>query len=112
IWQTVFVEPRAKNYIQRFEITTDIEKSQARFKVFVSGGSELFLEIISHDGEKFTECQSVHEVVANRKCSLGSAILWDPNSPQLYRLKLTLRDGTHHDVVHSYFGMRSLAAVA
>jgi hypothetical protein len=112
IWQTVFVEPRAKNYIQRFEITTDIEKSQARFKVFVSGGSALFLEITSPDGGKFMEYVSVHDGVANRKCSLGSAILWDPNSPQLYRLKLTLQDGAHFDVVHSYFGMRSLAAVA
>jgi hypothetical protein len=112
IWQTVFIEPRAENYIERFEITTDIGKSQARFKVFVSGGSELLLEIISPAGEKYSERMTVHDGVADRKCALGSAILWDPNAPQLYRVKFTLGQGTQADVVHSYFGMRSLAAVA
>jgi hypothetical protein len=112
IWQTVFIEPRAENYIERFEVTTEIEKSQVRFKVFVSGGSELLLEITSPAGEKYSERLTVHDGVADKKCSLGSAILWDPNAPQLYRTKLTLVNGAHADVVHSYFGMRSLAAVA
>jgi hypothetical protein len=112
IWQTVFIEPRAEKHIQRFEITTDIEKAQVRFKVFVSGGTQLLVEITSPIGEKFTERLSVHEGVAEKKCALGSAILWDPNTPHIYRLQLTLRDALYPDVVHSYFGMRSLAAVA
>src|SRR3954462_13582260 len=37
IWQTVFIEPRAPSHIDRFEITTDIEKSMARFHVVVAG---------------------------------------------------------------------------
>ena len=37
IWQTVFLEPRAPEYIERFEITTDLEKSQVRFRIFTSG---------------------------------------------------------------------------
>ena len=112
IWQTVFVEPRAKNYIQRFEITTNIEKSEARFKIFVSAGDNVSLEITAPTGEKLSEHYRIRDGVADGKCSLGPAILWDPNSPQLYRVKLTLPNGSHPDVVHSYFGMRSLAAVA
>ena len=112
IWQTVFIEPRAEKHIQRFEITTDIEKAQVRFKVFVSGGTELLVEITSPIGEKFTERLSVYEGVAEKKCALGSAILWDPNTPHIYRVQFTLRDALYPDVVHSYFGMRSLAAVA
>lgn len=112
IWQTVFIEPRAQNYIERFEITTDIEKSAAQFKILASGGSDVLLEITSPTGELFSERANVEAGVATKICSLGAAILWDPNAPQLYRVKMTLPDGDKSDVVHSYFGMRSLAAVA
>ncbi len=113
IWQTVFVEPRAENNIQRFEITTDIDKSQVRFKVFVSGGTDLLVHITSPTGEKFTERLMIHNGVADKKCRLGSVTLWDPNAPHLYRVKFTLRDDFDApDVVHGYFGMRSLAAIA
>ena len=63
-------------------------------------------------GEKFTERLTIHDGVADKKCRLGSATLWDPNAPQLYRVEFTLRDGSNSpDVVHGYFGMRSLAAM-
>ncbi|HKP92665.1 MAG TPA: hypothetical protein VJS88_02120, partial [Chthoniobacterales bacterium] len=51
----------------------------------------------------------IREGVATAICELESAELWDPNAPQLYRIKLTLA-GEPPDVVHGYFGMRSLAA--
>ena len=105
------MEPRAKLY-PAFEITTDIEKSQVRFKVFVSGGTDVLVQITSPAGEKFTERLMIHDGVADKKCRLASAALWDPNAPQLYRVEFTLRDGSNSpDVVHGYFGMRSLAAV-
>jgi hypothetical protein len=112
IWQTVFVEPRAPRYIERFEITTHIEKSEAHFKIFASDLGEIVAEITSPTGESFTERMTVHDGVASSVCRLGSAVLWDPNAPELYRLKLTLTDPDSPDVVHGYFGMRSLAAVA
>ncbi len=42
------------------------------------------------------------------RVSLPDVSLWDPNDPLLYKLKLTLL-GDIPDVVHSYFGMRSLS---
>ena len=39
IWQTVFVEPRAPQFIQRFEITSDIERATVDFRIFCTGGS-------------------------------------------------------------------------
>src|SRR4030095_7407870 len=95
IWQTVFVEPRVENYIQRFAIRTDIEKSQVRFKVFVSGGTDVLVQITSPAGEKFTERLMIHDGVADKKCRLASAALWDPNAPQLYRVQFTFRDGSN-----------------
>jgi len=41
---------------------------------------------------------------------LKNAILWDPTAPHLYAVQLSLRSDAGEDVVHSYFGMRSLAA--
>lgn len=112
IWQTVFLEPRAANYIERFEITTDITKAQAFLKVFTSTDADVVAEITSPTGETITGPGTVRDGVAEITCALGSAVLWDPNAPHLYRLKLRLCDEKIFDVVHGYFGMRSLAAVA
>ncbi|MFL6589077.1 MAG: glycoside hydrolase family 2 protein [Chthoniobacterales bacterium] len=129
IWQTVFLEPRARGYIDRFEVTTDIQNSRARFHIAVVGigdpgrgdaghgpGSpipttaEVAIEITSPVGEVFTEVARVWGGEAVADCNLGTAVLWDPNAPELYRVKLTLA-GEPPDIVHGYFGMRSLAAV-
>jgi hypothetical protein len=111
IWQTVFIEPRALASIERFEITTDIVAGEAKLVVFTRGGADLNVEVTSPAGEQFAHLFPVAEGIARGTIPLPSAILWDPNDPQLYRLKLTLSgSGEHPDVVHSYFGMRSLSA--
>jgi hypothetical protein len=110
IWQTVFLEPRPASFIRRFEITTDIDSAAAHFRIFLSGGAEVHLQITSPAGESFEQTLSVTGELAEGTVALGSAILWDPNAPELYRVVLTLRDDSQPDVVHSYFGMRSLAA--
>ncbi|MDP9099011.1 MAG: glycoside hydrolase family 2 [Verrucomicrobiota bacterium] len=111
IWQTVFVEPRAEHFIERFEVTTDIERGRAQFKIFVSGGKSVALEITSPDGRVLAQEGTAADGMANIIADLSPAVLWDPNSPHLYRVKLTLRNAGEPDVLHSYFGMRSLAAV-
>src|SRR5437764_4317195 len=105
IWQTVFVEPRAATYIDRFEITTDIEKSRARFHIVAVGiadPTEVVIEVTSPVGEVFAEVAPVRDGVATAECNLGTAVLWDPNAPALYRVKLIL-GGDRADVVHGYF---------
>jgi hypothetical protein len=110
IWQTVFVEPRPENFIERFEITTDIGSSSVRCMVFTEGGKEVSLGIVSPTGEQFSGRAPVIDGIADCTISLGQAILWDTTSPRLYTLKLTLEGGGQADVVQSYFGMRTLAA--
>ena len=111
IWQTVFVEPRAEQFIERFEVTTDIALGRAQFKVFVCGGTSVGLEITSPDERLLALEGSVLDGLAEISADLSPAILWDPNAPNLYKVKLTLRTAGEADVLHSYFGMRSLAAV-
>src|SRR3954467_11666853 len=110
IWQTVFVEPRPEQHIQRFEVTTDIDANEVAFKVFVSGGADLSLDITSPLGETFQSSLAATDGIAQTKVPLGAAVLWDPNAPELYDFKLTLQGSNGSDAVHGYFGMRSLAA--
>jgi Glycosyl hydrolases family 2, sugar binding domain/Glycosyl hydrolases family 2, TIM barrel domain/Glycosyl hydrolases family 2 len=112
IWQTVFLEPRSETFIKKFEITTDIERGEARFLVSVSGGEFLEIEVTSPSGERFVDKASIIDGLVELTFSLGNVVLWDPNSPQLYRARLVLYSSGNPDVVHTYFGMRSLAAVA
>ena len=39
IWQTVFLEPRAPEFIERFEVTPDLTAQAVRLKVFTTGGT-------------------------------------------------------------------------
>jgi hypothetical protein len=110
IWQTVFIEPRPQYFIERFEINSDITNSSARFTVFANGGSQVYIEVISPLGQRFSECAAIHEGVAHLTIGLGSPMLWDTITPHLYKVRFRLGGAKPADVVSSYFGMRSLAA--
>lgn len=115
IWQTVFVEPRAPAYIQEFRITTILETGTAEFEIVCAQAEEktlLEIEIAPPGGDlTLGAVLHVHNGVANGSVSLESVVLWEPSSPQLYRVLLRLRgqDGAHDDVVHTYFGMRKIS---
>ena len=109
IWQTVFLEPRPENYVERFEVTTDLATSEVAFKIFTRGGSECALDVTAPDGSRLGETLAVSDGIASGAISVPSPVLWDPSDPQLYKLKLTLRSGEQSDVVHGYFGMRGIA---
>ncbi len=108
IWQTVFIEPRATACIDRFEVVTDLARSEALIKIFTCGGSDCAVTVTAPDGRVFQDNLTIRDGVASAAVSLPNAILWDPSNPQLYKLKLTLRSGDETDVVHGYFGMRSI----
>lgn len=110
IWQTVFLEPRSPSFIERFEITTDITAQEARIKVFTRGGVELQVEVTSPRGEQVTQVIPIQGGLGEGVVSTAPVVLWDPTDPQLYQMKLTLRGDSIPDVIHSYFGMRSLSA--
>ena len=109
IWQTVFIEPRAATFIERFEITTDIERGEASIELFTNGGSDCLIEVSAPDGRRFAKEVAVQDGGARGTVPLGSALLWDPTNPQLYNVQFTLRNGAEADVVHGYFGVRSIS---
>jgi hypothetical protein len=112
IWQTVFIEPRPAQFIERFEVVSDIANSSAHFTVFANGGTEVVIDVTSPLGERFSERAAVRDGAARISVALGSPLLWDTTNPHVYRVKLTLDGAMPPDMVLSYFGMRSLAAAA
>jgi hypothetical protein len=112
IWQTVFVEPRPIHFIERFEITSDIAKARAHFKIFTQGGSEVSIDVTSPAGEEFAARAPVGDGIAEVWIDVGRPMLWDTITPNLYRAKFTLEGSSAADVVFSYFGLRTLAAAS
>ena len=110
IWQTVFVEPRAPQFIERFQITSDIDLATANFRIFCAGGSEVLIYVTNPAGEQFTATASVKAGVAEAELNVGKPMLWDTSLPQLYSVQFHLHGVDNEDVVHGYFGMRSLSA--
>jgi hypothetical protein len=112
IWQTVWLEPVPAARIAGLTITPDLDASALRLTV---------------QGEGTAAGQSVEAVVqtggsdvVRASGSVGSEIVlaipkeslkfWTPDTPFLYDLAVTLRDGQRAvDQVTSYFGMRKIA---
>ena len=110
IWQTVFLEPRAAASIERYEITTNLDSNEARFRIFARGGTSCAINIEGPDGSEFSTKLEVTEGLARGSLSLGErAVRWDPSDPQLYRVRFTMPTETGNDVVHGYFGLRSIS---
>ena len=110
IWQTVFVEPRAPQFIERFEITSDIDHATVKFRIFCTGGSEVSIHSNNPAGEQLTASALVKVGLAEAELNVGKPMLWDTSLPQLYSVRFHLHGDEIDDVVHSYFGMRSLSA--
>jgi hypothetical protein len=112
IWQTVFIEPRHATHIRSFRVTPDIDAGTARFEidcVQAQAGSQARIEIDSPDGRKQTRILEVKGDQADVTIALDPMCLWDPNTPELYRLIVTLaHNDRQRDRVHSYFGMRKI----
>ncbi|MFE7858202.1 PA14 domain-containing protein [Streptomyces sp. NPDC057403] len=103
IWQTVWMEPVARDHVDALKLTPDVAKGQ--LTVEPQG---------VRDGVPVTAtAYAGHRKVATVRGRTGSPLtltlhdprLWSPDDPFLYDLKVTV--GT--DRVGSYFGMRSIS---
>ena len=121
IWQTVFIEPRNEVHIKSFKIVSDIESGTAHFTIQCANAKNdgaVEIEItppvratLPHNCAPATEPHAalakVKNGVAVTAIKLNSIHLWDPNTPNLYNVRLRLRsNGDIHDTVRTYFGMR------
>jgi len=111
IWQTVWLESVPNSYIKSFKINPDIDSSSVTVICEVEEKEASNFEIILTVEKEQVEI-SRNTGKPNEKISLKieSPLLWSPESPYLYDLKLTLSvNGSTVDTVISYFAMRKFS---
>lgn len=107
IWQTVWLEPVNKHFIQGIRLLPELD--HGRLKIFVESDGAKKISAAAYDGKQLiTKSDGVsgsyfYLPIKNPK-------LWSPDSPFLYDLKLSLygKDGGISDEVTSYFAMRDI----
>ena len=114
IWQTIYIEPRSPVYVEAYRIETDIDAATADFRIECRNtgrDSTLQLEIMAPEGEPRTVSIPVKNGVAHKKVRIDPLLLWNPNEPHLYTIRMRLEGGERgFDCVQGYFGMRKIAS--
>ncbi|MFD2148212.1 glycoside hydrolase family 2 protein [Mucilaginibacter antarcticus] len=107
IWQTVWLEPVDKTYIQNITLLPDLDNSRLKVQVNTSGQGNI--TAIALDGKKVV-AQTTSTGGTTFYLPIASPKLWSPDSPFLYDLKISLQgaNGAKVDEVKSYFGMRDI----
>lgn len=112
IWQTVWLEPVNKpGHITSLNISADLEKNEVSVTVNISntlGNTYYSVEVL--DGETSVGKAEGLEV---SKIKIANAKHWTPDSPNLYRLKVSvhgMKRESGSDSVESYFAFRKIAA--
>jgi hypothetical protein len=107
IWQTVWLEPVNKTYIENIRLLPDLANNRLKVQVNTQGSGKL--TAVALDGGKVvSQAESAGDTYFY--LPIKSPKLWSPDDPFLYDLKITLKntDGSVADEVKSYFGMRDI----
>jgi hypothetical protein len=110
IWQTVWLEPVPKAYIESIKIVPDLDRREARVTVHVVGaGAKDRVQVVlptSKDKGIATDGKSGETQVL----PVSNPKLWSPESPDLYELRVWLidKDNERIDRVDTYCGMRKI----
>ena len=109
IWQTVWLEDVASQYIEDLDITTDAAKGTVTIYSTLGGdGQAKTIRVIVRDGDdKVAESEGNAESV---QVIVPAPKLWSTDSPHLYNLEVSLldADGSLVDQVGSYAGIRTI----
>ena len=111
IWQTVWLEPVARQHISRVQTTPDVDNNQMTIAVETDNAtsSSKVKAVLRLQGTTMAEGEAY--VGAPITLDLPNARLWSPVSPTLYDLEVILTDasGNETDRVQSYAAMRKIS---
>ncbi len=110
IWQTVWLEGVPKSHIRSTRHTPDVDRKTLRVETETAGTETG--DIVKIEAWEGNTKVAEQEVAAGAAAELSIAHpkLWSPDSPFLYRLKISLtRKGKVLDEVESYFAMRKIS---
>ena len=107
IWQTVWLEPVATQYITNLKTTPDIDNNSVKVEVAANTTSADKVEVKVFDGKNLVAKGAALNGVHVELAMPANAKLWSPDSPFLYNMEVTLyKDGKAIDQVKSYTAMR------
>ena len=104
IWQTVWLEPVSKTYIEDLKIVPDIDKKEVEVTVLSNTkNAKVLVELASGKFQGKTNSPI--------KIKISNPKLWSPQNPYLYDINVSIlgNDGKPTDKVNSYFGMRKIS---
>lgn len=110
IWQTVWIEPVAQNYITAVKAIPNIDNSTLAVTVNTSEQTRAgILQVDLFDGDK--KVASAKGISGKElRLAVPNAKLWDTENPFLYDMKVTLSEnGKVQDEVDSYTAMRKIS---
>ncbi len=110
IWQTVWLEPVAKNSIDSLHMIPDIDAKTIRLTVNAPQATSATQAVVKiKDGGRVVKTVTVAPN-AETVIAIDNPKLWSPNSPFLYDVEVSLTDNkTETDKLTSYFGMRKIS---
>ncbi|MDR2762213.1 MAG: hypothetical protein LBB88_06380 [Planctomycetaceae bacterium] len=111
IWQTVWIEPVAKSYIQSLSISTDIDQNVLSIHPSIENPKpELSLRFEVFDGDNLiVEAFGGVDGRTMMKIPKNKLKLWKPDSPFLYQIRVQLLErGAPIDQVGSYAAFRKI----
>ena len=107
IWQTVWLEPVATQYITNLKTTPNIDNNSVKVEVAANTTSADKVEVKVFDGKNLVAKGAALNGVPVELTMPANAKLWSPDSPFLYNMEVTLyKDGKAIDQVKSYTAMR------
>ncbi|MHA1380406.1 MAG: glycoside hydrolase family 2 protein [Candidatus Helarchaeota archaeon] len=110
IWQTVWLEPVNKTYIEYLKIIPDIDEEILNLKINVKNTQPNDIIQISIKDEDYEILSIVGKANENLRIKIPNCKLWSPELPFLYDLIIKLeQQNLIVDEVKSYFGLRKIA---
>lgn len=112
IWQTVWLESVNQTHIRSILPQADIKKGIVNVQLDIAktkGDEQISINVID-DGKAIAKVNQ--KVSKNIEINIKNPILWTPESPKLYKLKIELsKNNKVLDQVESYFAMREISTV-
>ncbi len=109
IWQTVWMEPLGALAIESVKTLTANDLRSQSAKVAVSGGGNPTVKLTARFGDKVVAQAEGPANGAPLVLAPETALLWTPETPNLYQLEVELLDeGKTVEKIQSYFALRTV----
>lgn len=111
IWQTVWMEPVAEIFIEKYKVFPDLDNGEASIFVYLNKAPEkgtLTLDV-SYKGKKKFHASKKAEKIVLFNVKVKDPEAWDVRKPELYDMDITFSpDKDVSDRVSGYFGLRKI----